>query len=197
MLQMPIVPSAFYADAVSTAVADDDRFNETTDLLDEENFRSALAYSEEHIQVLVDHQMSTLADRLAALDCELLNGDENDSLGETPDLITAEYFSPRSKSKVDIEPLHSNFDYAKDEKEEYGLNNGSVLLDGLDPEQNLDDANSVNADAFTPYSYDTNFQHENGQHENQEGEGEEEDHMNEIILDETDIGTADAVEHIL
>mmetsp|Transcript_23025 Transcript_23025/g.34300 ORF Transcript_23025/g.34300 Transcript_23025/m.34300 type:complete len:103 (+) Transcript_23025:107-415(+) len=49
----------------------DDDLSEVTDLLEEENYRSALSYSEEHIQVLLDHQMSTLADRLAALDSQL------------------------------------------------------------------------------------------------------------------------------
>ncbi|GAB5356774.1 hypothetical protein AAMO2058_000317800 [Amorphochlora amoebiformis] len=58
---------------------EEEDFGETNDLLDEENYRSALAYSEEHIQVLVDHQMSTLADRLAALDSQMLQTPESGS----------------------------------------------------------------------------------------------------------------------
>lgn len=43
--------------------------------------------------------MSTLSDRLAALDSELVQADES-GLGETP--ITAEYFSHISKEKVTV-----------------------------------------------------------------------------------------------
>eukprot|EP00469_Lotharella_globosa_P005521 CAMPEP_0167792912 /NCGR_PEP_ID=MMETSP0111_2-20121227/12846_1 /TAXON_ID=91324 /ORGANISM="Lotharella globosa, Strain CCCM811" /LENGTH=176 /DNA_ID=CAMNT_0007685927 /DNA_START=135 /DNA_END=665 /DNA_ORIENTATION=+ len=69
----------------SPSVHGEDDAMETADLLDEENYRSALAYSEEHIQVLVDHQMATLADRLAALDSQLLSEDNRDDLHDTRD----------------------------------------------------------------------------------------------------------------
>uniref|UniRef100_A0A7S2TG93 Uncharacterized protein n=1 Tax=Lotharella oceanica TaxID=641309 RepID=A0A7S2TG93_9EUKA len=67
----------------SSSIRGEDDALETADLLDEENYRSALAYSEEHIQVLVDHQMATLADRLAALDSQLLSEDNLDKSHDT------------------------------------------------------------------------------------------------------------------
>mmetsp|Transcript_10330 Transcript_10330/g.16740 ORF Transcript_10330/g.16740 Transcript_10330/m.16740 type:complete len:232 (-) Transcript_10330:235-930(-) len=75
----PLLFMQMESTVIPTSDADEEEeehFGETTDLLDEENFRSALAYSEEHIQVLVDHQMSTLADRLAALDVQMINEEE-------------------------------------------------------------------------------------------------------------------------
>jgi len=113
----------------STPAAVEDGFSEASDLLDEENYRSALAYSEEHIQVLVDHQMSKLADRLAALDSEMLNTPSSEYLkGNGGDsLLNTQHFSTDYQPRGSID---DNFVSPRDDKDE--------LLDSLVGSEGLD-----------------------------------------------------------
>mmetsp|Transcript_14767 Transcript_14767/g.20540 ORF Transcript_14767/g.20540 Transcript_14767/m.20540 type:complete len:240 (-) Transcript_14767:240-959(-) len=147
-------------------VDEEDHFGETTDLLDEENFRSALAYSEEHIQVLVDHQMSTLADRLAALDVQMIDqeaeaggkeeegkeeeeedGDDfDDALSIPQSSIIPQPFKPDGFSTnagaLKIPVASDNEDYGEEEEYFDVMEKGREL--GMDK---CDDKESMNVDS--------------------------------------------------